>query len=575
MPTRVLASAGALALAGAAMIGAPAIGLAPDAPLPGATGILPGPNPSGGNWGDCEPAYGLTDCSANTWGAPNIYSAFQGVDNAANVVVGGDFRTGAGSSETEGLLAVVGDVLFTKGYSVGVVGAGSYVTPEDGAPMLLAAGDVTVEASQSVSMGLLVNGEHRYGLLAMAGAQNFQVPSWSGGAFGNLGNTDPSAPHLRGDYFNELLSLAGLSGYTVTTATSSRDMSPFAGLAAFSSLFGEQGSIAQYSQGCYAPLSDAGVTQARNAAGVVEVYQGAVAQTGGELVLTGDGSAALQVFELPSAAYVATTVRFANIADDATVLINLTGDQVSTTFTNFEGDGPGQDWLSFTTRVLWNIPTATDISIGGASQYPGSFLIGSSASQANLGASGFNGRIYTAGDLVHQGTNGGSGSEFHAYPFEGSLACVLADDGGDGGDGGDEGGTDGGDEGGTDGGDEGGTDGGDEGGTDGGDEGGTDGGDEGGTDGGDEGGTDGGDEGGTDGGDEGGTDGGDEGGTDGTDGTDGTEGTDGTDSTDSTDGTDASDALAATGAEHVTAMTALAGVLVLAGVGALAIRRRA
>ncbi|WP_062213820.1 choice-of-anchor A family protein [Demequina oxidasica] len=410
-----------VAAAGLALVGvATAAGavLPDDVPLPGDDGILPGGNPVGGNWGVCEPPAGDT-CDDNTWGLADSYPSFQGTDNAANVIVGGNFDAIPGSSETEGLLVVAGDSTFENGgsYSIGFVGGGSFVTPADRADMYVAQGDVTVPSGQNVAVGGSLDAENRFGTVRTGGARNFQDPTGSPSpTWGALGSVDSAADQSTLQFFQNPLYEMGTS------------------FDVFDPLLGDGGLMNVYSQLCYAELATDAPGVAVNASGdQLSVARGTVSvdAQSSTMTLTGDGVADIQTFDMSSedlaALPVASHVEFAGVPATSAVLINLGGATVDVAFQSFE------DQVSYQQRLLWNIPDAIEISVGGTAQYPGSWLVGNPASTTTMFGSGFNGRVYTPGDLVHGGDDeGDAGSEFHAYPFTASLGCFAdTPDGGD------------------------------------------------------------------------------------------------------------------------------------------------
>jgi hypothetical protein len=122
------------------------------------------------------------------------------------------------------------------------------------------------------------------------------------------------------------------------------------------------------------------------------------------------------------------SLQLTGVPDGATVVVNLTGPTVDLDFDSLlTADGLPLDALTdpafagLTTRMLWNAPNATAVSVGGTAQLPGSLLVPTAPSVTTLSGQGTNGRILVAGDLVHTGTG-----ELHAYPFlpDPQLACA-------------------------------------------------------------------------------------------------------------------------------------------------------
>lgn len=419
----VAALVGALAFSGSVALPRAADAAPPDL-VPPATGILPGPSAGGdtpGSWGPCVPDPGSPD-SCTGWQWPPATAGAQGTDDAPNVIVGGDFTATDGAAESEGLHVVQGDALFERRpYNVGVVGVGSLVTPADRADMLVVGGDLTV-ANPSVNQApdpanVIVGGSlapYRTGTIRVGGAHNFRDPSYdaSSSPFGQLGELDTANQDPPTQFQNVLLddvSVLETDHYT--------------------DLFGAGGTMTRYSQQCYAELSTTSATSVVNAGGTLALEHGTVTQAGSDVTLTSDGSGDLVVFDLPATLGSGTTgvhLDVSGVADGATVLINTLADgPVRQVIGSVTWDGGGTP-LQHVRSILWNYPFSDDLTIGGGAQLPGSILVGSASSTLDQSYSGVNGRTYTPGDLRHTNSLGGSGKEFHAYPFDGSLGCAQA-----------------------------------------------------------------------------------------------------------------------------------------------------
>ncbi|ANC30320.1 T surface-antigen of pili [Isoptericola dokdonensis DS-3] len=428
----VLAAAGVVVAPGQP----PAAQAAPADLLPPASGILPGPAPGGatpGAWGPCVPDPAADDSCAGWLVPPGaILESFPGTDDAPNVVVGGDFTAGLGSAETEGLLVVAGDADFLKGYNVGVAGGGTGVVPAHRADMLIVGGDATVANPSedpnaagnpaTVGVGLTTSdGSNRYGTIHVGGARNFRDPSFGAAdtTYGVLGNIDtanqePPATETQNVLDGDVSVLVD-DGYT--------------------ELFGAEGKMARYSQQCYAELStETEATTILNEGGSLSLEHGTFAQSGDVVTLTSTGSADVVEFVLPATlGTVANPVQI-NIVGATTAQTVLVNTLAAGTVTHFIGDvywgaGVGDELntraLVEGRHLLWNYPFTTDLVLGGATQFPGSVLVGDPGSVTQIGFSGANGRIYTPGDLVHSGTaTATSGSELHGYPFDGALGCI-------------------------------------------------------------------------------------------------------------------------------------------------------
>jgi large repetitive protein len=152
---------------------------------------------------------------------------------------------------------------------------------------------------------------------------------------------------------------------------------------------------------------------------------GTAVNNGGETVFTGDGTSALQVFnvnfDLTNATGGQQGIRFANIPANATILVNLTG--AARTINTFSGSPFDTDPLNqLRERLLWNFPDATTVSLRGTGQFQGSILVGNQASTTTVTLPGTNGRFYSTGTIVHTSVVGaGGGQEIHSYPFDGDL----------------------------------------------------------------------------------------------------------------------------------------------------------
>ncbi|MFJ6937649.1 choice-of-anchor A family protein [Streptomyces sp. NPDC101132] len=143
---------------------------------------------------------------------------------------------------------------------------------------------------------------------------------------------------------------------------------------------------------------------------------GRAVNNGYATVFTGDGTSALQVFNVGFDLVNPGTggpqgLEFANIPARATILVNLTG--AARTISTYSGESPYRD------RLLWNFPDATRVDLTGSGQFQGSVLVGQDASATTVSLPGMNGRFFTAGSLTH--TSDSAGAEFHAYPFNGDL----------------------------------------------------------------------------------------------------------------------------------------------------------
>ncbi|MFE2197902.1 choice-of-anchor A family protein [Streptomyces amritsarensis] len=294
----------------------------------------------------------------------NSDGVLRGRDNGINIFAGGDFRVRGRASEAEGRLVVLGD--FDQDKQAG--GDSRYNIGIVGAGSLVPPPDgadfLTTGADVTVAPGesLLADG----GTVRYAGAL-------TGTVTGRLA-PDPAAA------------------------------TPYAGL---------RDRLSAASQ-CYARVG-----------GQLRPATGTVVNSGFETVFTGDGTSALQVFNV-DADLVGTGggqqgIRFARIPATATVLVNVLG--TTRTINTYSGGIADTDPLNaYRERLLWNFPDATTVNLTGGGQFQGSFLMGQQRSETTITLPGINGRFFTTGSVTHGSeTVGGGGQEFHAYPFDGDL----------------------------------------------------------------------------------------------------------------------------------------------------------
>ncbi|MFE7130004.1 SpaA isopeptide-forming pilin-related protein, partial [Streptomyces sp. NPDC057638] len=171
-------------------------------------------------------------------------------------------------------------------------------------------------------------------------------------------------------------------------------------------------------------LTAASQCYARNADGL-RPATGTAVNDGGQTTFTGDGTSALQVFNVDFNMTTATGGQqglvFNNIPPTATVLVNVIG--ANRAISTYSGGIADTDPLNaLRERLLWNFPDATTVSLRGTGQFQGSVLIGNQASMTTVTLPGTNGRFFTTGSVTHTSVvGGGGGQEFHAYPFDGDL----------------------------------------------------------------------------------------------------------------------------------------------------------
>lgn len=294
-----------------------------------------------------------------------------GRDAAINIFVGHDFLVRGRAAEAEGRVVVLNDFDQQKQagvsgqYNLGIVGVGSRVPPPNGSDFLTTGGDVTIASGQRLDTTGGIIGEQ--GTVRYAGTESGQVT-------GRLVH-DPAAAQ------------------------------PYTGL---------RDELTAASQ-CYARVD-----------GAHRQPTGTAVNQGSQTVFTGDGTSALQVFDVdfdlagPNGAQ--QGIVFRGVPAGATVLVNVYG--ANRTVNTYSGgiDDSTDPLNAYRERLLWNFPDATTVDLAGTGQMQGSFLIGDQASMTTVTLPGINGRFFTTGSLTHtSAASGGGGQEFHAYPFNGDL----------------------------------------------------------------------------------------------------------------------------------------------------------
>ncbi|MEU3030275.1 choice-of-anchor A family protein [Streptomyces incarnatus] len=294
-----------------------------------------------------------------------------GRDAAINIFVGHDFLVRGRAAEAEGRVVVLNDFDQQKQagaggqYNLGIVGVGSRVPPPNGSDFLTTGGDVTIASGQRLDTTGGLVGEQ--GTVRYAGTKSGQVT-------GRLVH-DPEAARPYTALRDEL------------TAASR----------------------------CYARVD-----------GAHRRPTGTAVNQGGQTVFTGDGTSALQVFDVdfdltgPNGAQ--QGIVFRGVPAGATVLVNVYG--ANRTIRTYSGgiDDSTDPLNAYRDRLLWNFPDATTVDLAGTGQMQGSFLMGDQASMTTVTLPGINGRFFTTGSLTHTSSaTGGGGQEFHAYPFNGDL----------------------------------------------------------------------------------------------------------------------------------------------------------
>jgi choice-of-anchor A domain-containing protein len=304
-------------------------------------------------------------------------------DSNVTVYSGGDYRATASAAESEGLLVVAGEATIDApgNFSIGAVGAGSQITPPDGAVMLAVGGGLGIAAGTGVTVGsTLPNG----------GAVNVGGTVTGGGTLSTAGTTPGAdAP--------------------VTEGMGPAAVADWAG-------FGDV-------------IADASVTIAgwpTTAAGVV---------AGNRVTFTGSGADDPQVFTVGASELAGVReVVFANIPEGVAVAINVVGSApVSLSPNYWEGNGSPfindfnsnprfGDWAA---RTLWNFESTPELALGRADQFLGTIL--APVADATIMTS-TNGRVLVGGDLTFGDPGVEGGLEMHSYPWigPGPFDCTSA-----------------------------------------------------------------------------------------------------------------------------------------------------
>ncbi|MEL6658190.1 MAG: GEVED domain-containing protein, partial [Bacteroidota bacterium] len=136
---------------------------------------------------------------------------------------------------------------------------------------------------------------------------------------------------------------------------------------------------------------------------------------------------ALEIFNVSGAALPNGNLNFADIAPGATIVVNVSGTNLSTSFApqngrvNDPNNGTSDD-DALVYNVVWNFYEATSLSI---SRDVNGLLLAPNANVDLLG--NYNGRMFIGGDLNHVSGGVAFGTEIHNYPFTGDLTSFCTD----------------------------------------------------------------------------------------------------------------------------------------------------
>ncbi|MHA7270635.1 choice-of-anchor A family protein [Arthrobacter sp. HLT1-20] len=311
--------------------------------------------------------------------------AVAGFDNNTNIFVGGNFAVKESAAEAEGRIVVMGNADFSKTqqsrYNVGEVGVGSQTVPTPGAEMLLVGGNVSSNGT-TIDVGFRTA---EGGAVRIKGANNAPTGKLvtNGGAL-----TVPDA--------------GAVSEHTGVAAALTASSAQFSALA----------------------------------------DTGTVVTNAWSTVLQGDGVSSPQVFTVNGGALGTqasnVSLQLKGIPAGARAVVNVTGAPAAGLFFNSLLDGAGSPlntnanppaesaFGAIAANLVWNFETASNVTIGGQAQVPGTILVATPGGVTDISAPGTNGRILVAGDLTHRG----NGSEMHAYPLSGHelFGCKVPGD---------------------------------------------------------------------------------------------------------------------------------------------------
>ena len=319
-----------------------------------------------------DPTLVVADACPVTWPVLRTGPPDGHFDGHVSVLVGGSLTVAESAAGAEGVVVVRGNATFARGdggpYRVGVTGTGSQVPPYADSDMLVVGRDLAAPGTP------LVVGQGLGADAVVGGAVAAGTPVDLGGTL------DAGVPSALAAYDGLLADLAAKSdAYAAPQATGTVD------------------------------VTDTAIT------------------------LTGDGVSDPQVFAVDGAGLGAVdpalgrSLQVVGVPDGAAIVVNLTGGVVDLDVDSLLAPGgatvdPSADpyFADLTTHLLWNVPGASTVDIGGQAQLPGSLLVGSGASTTTLHGAGTNGRVLVAGDLVHAGAG-----ELHSYPFlrDADLTC--------------------------------------------------------------------------------------------------------------------------------------------------------
>lgn len=320
-------------------------------------------------------AFAATDACPTGWPVLNAGAPGNFFDGNVSVLAGGSLYVAGTAAGAEGLVVALGNAGFARqepgSYEVGATSLGSQVTPYANSDMLVVGGVLAGDPATRIDVGQGLGADVAVGGDVVAGT--------------------------------DLATHGGTVDTTVGDATKP-----------------------------YTDLPDA--IAAKSATYAVQPATGLADVTDTALTLTGDGVSNPQIFTIDAATLAPTapglpgrSLQVLGIPAGAAVVVNLVGPAVDMDIDALlSPDGTPVDptadayFADLATHLVWNIPGATTVDLGGLAQLPGSVLVPSRPSTTTLSGAGTNGRVLVGGDLVHMA------GQLHSYPFlpDPDLSCL-------------------------------------------------------------------------------------------------------------------------------------------------------
>lgn len=309
----------------------------------------------------------------------------QPVDDGISVYVGGKFTRAAGA-ELEGRLAVRGDADFGSGlYNLGSAGGGSGLLPTIGSDIVMVGGNATIAGPK------------------------LEIATITAGEWGKGGGLPAPGNMVVGGTLSNKQHVQVIDGGEVRSGVGAQKA------------LGD--GVSAWADNDFAWLKE--VAQ-RNSVGT----EGTVEFEGDQVTLKGQAGATRHLFTIDAKVISAKsnlTLNLVGIAETDIVVVNITGGPTATL--PLQGVAVNGATLAMSSksfgqraaRMMWTFPDATDVSIKGTAQVPGSVIVPTAGSKTVVAVAGANGRYWVAGDL----TQNYGGSEFHNFPFIGDpdITC--------------------------------------------------------------------------------------------------------------------------------------------------------